>query len=101
MYNIVFLSREEENIAYILTALVFLHSAICPFLYAFNLKDFQVARQKMFKNYDFDLSLSNKLSSRERLNYDSNLSYTYSCSEGNAIEIDECEDIQRLGDTKL
>lgn len=43
--------------------LAYLHSAICPVFYAFNLKDFQAAR-RMFLNRKRlnDMSLSSKVS---------------------------------------
>lgn len=88
------LSKEQKdnNISHGLLVLCYLHSAMCPFLYAFNLKDFQTARYKLFKNsVSSDYSMSNKKSKSTEQIYFSDLSYTYSCSEDNYIDEDEEE----------
>lgn len=94
--------REDENkdVSLTLFALVLLHSAICPFLYAFNLKDFQTARKKLFMRYDFDLSLSNKTATTGRARTFSDLSYTYSCSDYNEIDENE-KNHRKCHDTSL
>mgnify|MGYP003449687095 CR=1 FL=1 len=94
--------NRDNDISHGLLVLCYLHSAMCPFLYAYNLKDFQTARSKLFKMPVSDYSMSNKRSkSMEQIDF-SDLSYTYSCSEDKYIdeEVDE-ENPQGPKDTQF
>lgn len=53
--------KSDEKVHQVTLAVAYLYTAICPFLYAFNLKDFRAASKKLFSKKETpDLSLSSK-----------------------------------------
>ena len=69
--------------------LAYLHSALCPLFYAFNLKDFQAARQMFLKKHDNELSLSSKMSKSQNNMDDLEKSFYSSDEEEEEEEKDE------------
>lgn len=64
MFKILCEASPDNRISPSLLGLAFLHSAICPLFYAYNLKDFRAARIMFFRKRNTDLSLSSKVKKR-------------------------------------
>lgn len=87
--------------------LAYLHSALCPLFYAFNLKDFQAAREMFLKKRDNELSLSSKISKSQIDIVELDKSF-YSSEEDDEDEDkdddnenEECEVVPQINDQAL
>lgn len=88
--------------------LAYLHSALCPLFYAFNLKDFQAAREMFLKKRDNELSLSSKISKSQIdiVELDKSFYSSEEDDEGDEDKDDdneneECEVVPQINDQAL
>lgn len=72
----------DSKVTYVILVLACFHSALCPFFYAFNFKDFQTAFRKVLEiKLNLEFSVPNRMTRLQQRENKIDLSYTYSCSE--------------------